>query len=41
MQLNESIKEEILSNQRMLPPSKSLMALNGALIDIDDIDLFL
>ncbi|GKB86829.1 UDP-glucose:glycoprotein glucosyltransferase isoform X1, partial [Tanacetum coccineum] len=41
MKLNESIKEEILSNQRMLPPSKSLMALNGALIDIDDIDLFL
>ncbi|XP_071733652.1 UDP-glucose:glycoprotein glucosyltransferase-like [Rutidosis leptorrhynchoides] len=41
MKLNDSIKEEILANQRMIPPGKSLMALNGALIDIDDIDLFL
>lgn len=41
MQLNDSIKEEILANQRMIPPGKSLMALNGALIDIDDIDLFM
>ncbi|KAI3702099.1 hypothetical protein L6452_27772 [Arctium lappa] len=40
MKLNDSIKDEILSNQRMIPPGKSLMALNGALIDIDDIDLF-
>ncbi|CAI9304355.1 unnamed protein product [Lactuca saligna] len=41
MKLNDSIKEEILANQRMIPPGKSLMALNGALIDIDDIDLFM
>ncbi|KAJ9552536.1 hypothetical protein OSB04_016581 [Centaurea solstitialis] len=40
MKLNDSIKDEILSNQRMIPPGKSLMALNGALIDIEDIDLF-
>ncbi|KAI7751028.1 hypothetical protein M8C21_007077 [Ambrosia artemisiifolia] len=39
--LDDSIKDEILSNQRMIPPGKSLMALNGALIDIEDIDLFL
>ncbi|KAD6454405.1 hypothetical protein E3N88_09111 [Mikania micrantha] len=41
MKLDDSIKDEILANQRMIPPGKSLMALNGALIDIDDIDLFL
>lgn len=41
MQLNDSIKDEILANQRMIPPGKSLMALNGALIDIEDIDLYL
>lgn len=41
MQLNESIKEEIVTNQRMVPPGKSLMALNGALVNIDDIDLYL
>lgn len=40
-QLNESIKEEIVSNQRMIPPGKSLMALNGALLNIEDIDLYL
>ncbi|KAE8669400.1 UDP-glucose:glycoprotein glucosyltransferase [Hibiscus syriacus] len=39
--LNDSIKEEILANQRMIPPGKSLMALNGALINIEDIDLYL
>ncbi|KAM7478863.1 hypothetical protein LguiA_027076 [Lonicera macranthoides] len=41
MKLNDSIKDEILANQRMIPPGKSLMALNGALIDIEDIDLYL
>ncbi|KAK9053691.1 hypothetical protein SSX86_024765 [Deinandra increscens subsp. villosa] len=41
MKLDDSIKDEILANQRMIPPGKSLMALNGALIDIEDIDLFL
>ncbi|GMH06742.1 hypothetical protein Nepgr_008582 [Nepenthes gracilis] len=41
MKLNESIKDEILANQRMIPPGKSLMALNGALINIEDIDLYL
>jgi len=28
-------------NQRMVPPGKSLMALNGALINIEDLDLCL
>ncbi|WOL04288.1 UDP-glucose:glycoprotein glucosyltransferase [Canna indica] len=41
MKLNDSIKDEILANQRMVPPGKSLMALNGALINIEDIDLYL
>lgn len=41
MKLNESIKDEIIANQRMVPPGKSLMALNGALLDIDVIDLYL
>ncbi|RAL49511.1 hypothetical protein DM860_012944 [Cuscuta australis] len=41
MKLNESIKDEIIENQRMIPPGKSLMALNGALINIEDIDLYL
>ncbi|KAG8368795.1 hypothetical protein BUALT_Bualt15G0083900 [Buddleja alternifolia] len=41
MKLNDSIKDEIIENQRMIPPGKSLMALNGALINIEDIDLYL
>ncbi|CAK9160518.1 unnamed protein product [Ilex paraguariensis] len=40
MKLNDSIKDEIIANQRMIPPGKSLMALNGALLNIDDIDLY-
>lgn len=41
LQLNDSVKDEIIANQRMIPPGKSLMALNGAIINIDDIDLYL
>ncbi|XP_075520697.1 UDP-glucose:glycoprotein glucosyltransferase isoform X1 [Primulina tabacum] len=41
MNMNDSIKDEIIANQRMIPPGKSLMALNGALINIEDIDLYL
>lgn len=41
MKLNDSVKDEILANQRMVPPGKSLMALNSALINIEDIDLYL
>ncbi|KAJ6704521.1 UDP-GLUCOSE GLYCOPROTEIN:GLUCOSYLTRANSFERASE [Salix viminalis] len=41
MKLDDSVKDEITANQRMIPPSKSLMALNGALINIEDIDLYL
>lgn len=40
LQLNDSVKDEITANQRMIPPGKSLMALNGALINIDDVDLY-
>ncbi|KAK8617673.1 hypothetical protein V6N13_080581 [Hibiscus sabdariffa] len=39
--LNDSVKDEIIANQRMIPPGKSLMALNGALINIEDLDLYL
>ncbi|KAK8965056.1 UDP-glucose:glycoprotein glucosyltransferase [Platanthera guangdongensis] len=41
MKLNDSIKEEIITNQRMVPPGKSLMALNGALINIEEVDLYM
>ncbi|XP_050208760.1 UDP-glucose:glycoprotein glucosyltransferase [Mercurialis annua] len=41
MKLNDAVKEEITANQRMIPPGKSLMALNGALINVEDIDLYL
>ncbi|KAJ4966264.1 hypothetical protein NE237_018113 [Protea cynaroides] len=41
MKINSSIKDEIITNQRMIPAGKSLMALNGALISIEDIDLYL
>ncbi|XP_068649445.1 UDP-glucose:glycoprotein glucosyltransferase [Aristolochia californica] len=41
MKLNASIKDEIIANQRMVPPGKSLMALNGALLNIEDLDVFL
>lgn len=41
VQLDDSIKDEIIANQRMVPPGKSLMALNGALINIEDLDLYL
>lgn len=41
MKLDESVKDEIIANQRMIPAGKSLMALNGALLDIEDIDLYL
>ncbi|KAJ1295214.1 hypothetical protein BS78_01G207000 [Paspalum vaginatum] len=41
MKLENSIKDEIIANQRMVPPGKSLMAMNGALINIEDLDLYL
>lgn len=41
LQLDASIKDEISANQRVVPPGKSLLALNGALINIDDIDLYM
>jgi hypothetical protein len=41
IQLDNSIKDEIIANQRMVPPGKSLMALNGALVNIEDLDLYL
>lgn len=30
-----------MANQRMIPPGKSLMALDGALLNVEDIDLYL
>ncbi|KAG9456989.1 hypothetical protein H6P81_001497 [Aristolochia fimbriata] len=41
MKMNASIKDEIIANQRMVPPGKSLMALNGALLNIEDLDVYL
>lgn len=41
MKLNISVKDEIIANQRMIPPGKSLLALDGALINIEDMDLHL
>ena len=40
MKINQSIKDEIITNQRMVPPGKSLIAINGDLINIESIDLF-
>lgn len=41
MKLDDSVRDEIVANQRMIPPGKSLMALNGALLNVEDIDLYL
>ncbi|RDX75646.1 UDP-glucose:glycoprotein glucosyltransferase, partial [Mucuna pruriens] len=41
MKLDDSVRDEIMANQRMIPPGKSLMAINGALVNVEDIDLYL
>ncbi|KAE9601240.1 putative glycosyl transferase, family 8, nucleotide-diphospho-sugar transferase [Lupinus albus] len=41
MKLDDSVRDEITGNQRMIPPGKSLMAVNGALVSVEDIDLYL
>lgn len=41
LQLNDSVKDEIIANQRMIPPGKSLLALNGAIVNIEAVDLYL
>ncbi|KAK7246869.1 hypothetical protein RIF29_41739 [Crotalaria pallida] len=41
MKVDDSLRDEIMANQRMIPPGKSLMALNGALLNVEDIDLYL
>ncbi|KAG4399193.1 hypothetical protein GLYMA_08G187500v4 [Glycine max] len=41
MKLDDSVQDEIMANQRMIPPGKSLMAINGALVNVEDIDLYL
>ncbi|OIW17921.1 hypothetical protein TanjilG_17757 [Lupinus angustifolius] len=41
MKLDDSVRDEIMANQRMIPPGKSLMAVNGALVSVEDIDLYL
>jgi UDP-glucose:glycoprotein glucosyltransferase len=40
LQVNETIKDEIVSNQQMLPPGKNLVAINGALINLETVDIF-
>lgn len=40
LKLNQTIKDEIVANQRMVNPGKNLFAINGALVNIDDLDLF-
>jgi len=40
-QLDDSVRDEIMANQRMIPPGKSLMAINGALVNVEDVDLYL
>jgi UDP-glucose:glycoprotein glucosyltransferase len=40
MQVNETIKDEIVSNQQMLPPGKNLVAINGAVINLETVDIF-
>ena len=40
LQINETIKEEIMANQRLLPPGKNLVAINGALLNLETVDLF-
>lgn len=41
MKLDDSVRDEITANQRMIPPGKSLMAINGALVNVEDIDLYM
>ncbi|KAK8469111.1 hypothetical protein PHAVU_006G215600 [Phaseolus vulgaris] len=41
MKLDDSVRDEIMANQRMIPPGKSLMAINGALVNVEDVDLYL
>ncbi|TKY60158.1 UDP-glucose:glycoprotein glucosyltransferase [Spatholobus suberectus] len=41
MKLDDSVRDEIMANQQMIPPGKSLMALNGALVNVEDVDLYL
>jgi UDP-glucose:glycoprotein glucosyltransferase len=38
--VNETIKDEIVSNQQMLPPGKNLVAINGAVINLETVDIF-
>ncbi|KAJ7513700.1 hypothetical protein O6H91_23G011200 [Diphasiastrum complanatum] len=40
MEINDTIKDEIVTNQKMLPPGKTLIAINGALVNAEDLDLF-
>ncbi|MCO5576449.1 hypothetical protein L7F22_030259 [Adiantum nelumboides] len=40
LKLNETIKEEIVSNQRLVNPGKNMLAINGALINLEGLDLY-
>jgi UDP-glucose:glycoprotein glucosyltransferase len=40
MQVNGSVREEVTDNQRVVPAGMSRLYLNGAAVDIDNIDPF-
>ncbi|XP_024522450.1 UDP-glucose:glycoprotein glucosyltransferase-like isoform X1 [Selaginella moellendorffii] len=40
MKINETIKQEIVSNQQMISPGRNLLAINGALVNPESLDLF-
>ncbi|KAH7387951.1 hypothetical protein KP509_16G050200 [Ceratopteris richardii] len=40
LKLNETIKEEIIANQKLVVPGKNMFAINGALVDLEGLDLY-
>eukprot|EP00250_Pteridium_aquilinum_P011892 c20372_g1_i1 orf=227-5122(+) len=40
LKLNETIKEEIVANQRLVNPGKNMLAINGALINLESLDMY-
>lgn len=40
LKLNETIKEEIVVNQRLVKPGQNMLAINGALINLEGLDLY-
>ncbi|KAI5067704.1 hypothetical protein GOP47_0018232 [Adiantum capillus-veneris] len=39
LKLNETIKDEIVANQKLVNPGKNMLAINGALINLEGLDL--